>query len=164
MPGVALVGEQAAVDPRVERLHPAVEHLGEPGHVFDARHLQSCVADRGRGAAGGDERDATLGEPPREVHHTGLVVDGEQGPPYLANVAQDGPPSIVTFRPSIRRRPSTNAAVAAGRRRCSTSWTRASNESQSSSSRTSNASCITIGPVSTPSSTRITVTPVTFEP
>ena len=52
----------------------------------------------------------------------------------------------------------------AGSSRCSTSWIRGSSESQSSSSRIATASCSTIGPVSTPSSTRCTVTPVTFAP
>ena len=29
------VRQQAAVDPRMQRLHASVEHLGEPGHLLD---------------------------------------------------------------------------------------------------------------------------------
>ena len=44
-----------AVDPRVERLDPAVEHLGEPGHRGHVGHGQAGVAQRPCGAAGRDE-------------------------------------------------------------------------------------------------------------
>ena len=65
---------------RVQRLHPAVEALGEAGEVLDLGHRDAERLDAGGRAAGGDQRDAGLVEAAHEVVEPGLVVDGDQGP------------------------------------------------------------------------------------
>jgi hypothetical protein len=44
--------ENAGVDHGMERLHPAVEHLGEPGHLGDVPHGQSRVPEQPGRASG----------------------------------------------------------------------------------------------------------------
>ena len=53
---------------RVQRLHAAVEHLGEAGDLGDVRHREPGLAQRRGGAAGGDDLDAELGQAARELH------------------------------------------------------------------------------------------------
>ena len=62
--GFALVGEQPTVDPWVQRLHSAVEHLGESRHLLDGGDLQPGFAQGRRGPPRGHERDTHLGESP----------------------------------------------------------------------------------------------------
>ena len=38
-------GENPPVHRRVQRLHPAVHHFGEPRDLGDARHRDSCVRE-----------------------------------------------------------------------------------------------------------------------
>ncbi len=71
-------GEQAAVDLRVQRLHPAVHDLGEAGDVGDLGHRHAGLRQHRLGAAGGQEFDAAVGQRPREVDQSGLVGYGEQ--------------------------------------------------------------------------------------
>ena len=46
----------------MQRLDPAVHHLGKAGELGDVRHLQPGRGDRLGGAAGGDQFDAMAGE------------------------------------------------------------------------------------------------------
>ena len=78
MVGQAAVGQDAAVDPRVERLDPAVEHLGEAGHRGHVGHRQAGVAQRPRRAAGRDELEPAGDEAAAQVDQPGLVRDGQQ--------------------------------------------------------------------------------------
>ena len=71
------VGKEAAVDPRVERLHPAVEHLGETGDRRDVGHRQARVAERPGGVAGRDELEAEPVEARGEVGQAGLIGGGQ---------------------------------------------------------------------------------------
>ena len=71
-------GEQAAVHLGVQRLHPAVHHLGKPGDVGDVDHLQACVRQGLGGPAGGDDLDAVPGEPTGEIHKPALVGNRQQ--------------------------------------------------------------------------------------
>lgn len=43
--GFAEIGEQAGVHPRVQRLDPAVEHLGEAGQLLHASHGNPFVGN-----------------------------------------------------------------------------------------------------------------------
>ena len=52
--------QQPGVDGRVERLHPAVEDLGEAGQLGHVLHRQPGVGQGLAGAAGGDQLDAVL--------------------------------------------------------------------------------------------------------
>jgi hypothetical protein len=70
--------EDAAVDARVQRLHPPAEHLGSAGHVFDPRHGETALLEERSGAAARDELEAELLEPARELLEPRLVVDGDQ--------------------------------------------------------------------------------------
>src|SRR5699024_11216989 len=60
--GEALVGEDAAVDARVEGLDPAVEHLGGSGDGRDVGDRDAGVPDGAAGGAGGDDLHAVRGE------------------------------------------------------------------------------------------------------
>ena len=77
--GQAPVGQDPAMDPRVERLDPPIEHLGEPGHRGDVGHRQPGVAQRPRGAAGRDQLEAAGDEPATQIDQAGLVGDRQQG-------------------------------------------------------------------------------------
>ena len=72
--------EQAAVDLRVQGLHPAVEHLREAGvrrHLGDA---DAFLFEELRGAAGGEDLHAERGEGAREFQHARLVRDADERP------------------------------------------------------------------------------------
>src|SRR5699024_5676706 len=75
----ALVGEDPAVDARVEGLDAAVEHLGEAGDRLDLGDGDPGLADGAPRGAGGDDLDPGLGEGAGEVDDAGLVEDGEEG-------------------------------------------------------------------------------------
>jgi hypothetical protein len=80
---VALViaaSEQAAVDPRVQRLHAAAEHLRAAGERLDVHHLESGFAQRAGRAARGHQLDAEFGESAGKVDEARLVGNGEQRP------------------------------------------------------------------------------------
>jgi hypothetical protein len=62
----------------MQRLHAAVEHLGEPGVCADLRHRETRVGERFRGAAGGQQYDSEMGESAREVDESRLVGHREQ--------------------------------------------------------------------------------------
>ena len=87
------VGEDAGVHLGVQRLHPAVEALGEAGQVLDLGHRQAELLDQRGGAAGGDQRHAGLVEAAHEVLEPGLVIDGHQRPldRDLSLIVRSGP-------------------------------------------------------------------------
>ncbi len=70
--------EDAAVDLRVQGLHPAVHHLREAGVVghFDSR--DAVVTQQLEGAAGGEDLDAEGFEVAGEVDDAGLVGHADQ--------------------------------------------------------------------------------------
>ena len=76
--GVVAQREQAGVELRVQRLDAAVHDLREAGEVLDRADLEPGLAQRARGAAGGDELDAELGQAAREVDDAALVGDRQQ--------------------------------------------------------------------------------------
>ena len=75
---LAPVGQDAGVHGRVQRLHPAVEALGEAGHLLDRGHRDAGVGDPARGRAGGDELDAGGVQAAGQLLEAGLVVDADQ--------------------------------------------------------------------------------------
>ena len=75
---VVLVGQQAGVHVRVQRLHPPAEDLREPGHLVDRRDRDAQVADPRRGRAGRDDLDAGRVQAARQVLDAGLVVHADQ--------------------------------------------------------------------------------------
>ena len=79
---VPRAAEQAAVDHRVQRLDAAVHDFGEAGDVADVAHRQARLAQRLRGAAGGQQFDALRGQRAGEVDQAGLVGNGKQRPAH----------------------------------------------------------------------------------
>jgi hypothetical protein len=71
------------MDLGVERLDPAVHHLGKAGEVGDVAHFQPGVAQRLGGAAGRDQVDTLRGERRPEFDDPGLVGDREKRAPDL---------------------------------------------------------------------------------
>ena len=69
--------QNAAVHLGMQRLHPAVEHLGEAGQLGDVFDCDAGIAQQLRGAAGGNQLDAHAGELTRKVDQSGLVGDAQ---------------------------------------------------------------------------------------
>ena len=67
--------------PRVQRLDPAVEALGEAGQVLDLGDREAEPVDQRGRAAGRDERDAGVVQAADQVLEAGLVVDRDERAP-----------------------------------------------------------------------------------
>ena len=80
--GVAAPRQQRRVQPRVQRLHPAAEDLFLAGELGDVGDLEPRLAQRRRGAAGGEDLDPERRQPLGEVGDAGLVGDRDQRPPH----------------------------------------------------------------------------------
>ena len=65
--GVVAPRQQRRVQPRVQRLDPAAEDLLLAGELGDVGHLEPGLAQRRRGAAGGEDLDPEAGEAAGEV-------------------------------------------------------------------------------------------------
>ena len=71
--------EQPAMDHRVQRFDPAVEHFRKTGMLGDILHLQARLA-QGRGRPAGREHFHPGGsQPPGEFDQTGFVGDRKKG-------------------------------------------------------------------------------------
>ena len=108
--GDVAAGEDAGVDGGVERLDPAVEHLGEPGDVADGAGLDAVLGEMAAGAVGGDQVHAGVAQAAGEVDQPGLVVGAQQRPERHGSLLQAGgqPPDIAvgqspTALPPTRR-------------------------------------------------------------
>ena len=66
-------GEQPAMHLGMQRLDPAVHHLGKAGQLRNVHHLEADILDRLGGAAGGNELDPVTGKTAREVDKPGLI-------------------------------------------------------------------------------------------
>jgi len=71
--------KKAAVDFWMQRLHAAVEHLGKTGDVGNVGDGEPGVAQRLRGAAGGDEFITGGNEGLGEIDEAGFIGNGEEG-------------------------------------------------------------------------------------
>src|SRR5690606_4190675 len=71
--------QDSAVQGRVQRLDPAVHHLGEARQRGDARDGQAGAGEDTRGAPGGDQFEAAGGEAATQIDDTGLVGYAKQG-------------------------------------------------------------------------------------
>ena len=78
--GLGPVGQDAAVDDRVEGLDPAAQHLGGAGQLGHLDVVDAGLGQGRRGAAARDQLPAQVGQAPGEVLDPGLVVDGQQCP------------------------------------------------------------------------------------
>ena len=105
---VRRVGEQAAVDLRVQRDHAVVEDRRDAGELGDVGDRDAGVGDRRRGPAARHERHVELVEGARELHDPGLVVDGQQGPHQRLLLDQVGEharvePALDVLDPLVQR-------------------------------------------------------------
>src|SRR4051812_18338167 len=157
--GLAQVGEDACVHLGVQRLHPAVEALREPGQLLHRSDRNAGVLEPRGGRARGHHLDTRGGKCCAELIEAGLVVDADQRAPdrSLAHLRCTFLPS--TFQPSRAMRPTTSTS-----RSRSTLLIRSCRTFSSSPSCTATATCAITGPVSMPASTRWTVHPVTLTP
>src|SRR5206468_5828525 len=71
--------KNTAVDLRMQRLHPAVEHLGKPGEVRDVAHRDSLLPQQLRGAARRDKFDAHAGQLAGKLYESALIGDAQDG-------------------------------------------------------------------------------------
>ena len=176
--GVVAPRQQRRVQPRVQRLHPAAEDLLLAGELGDVGHLQPGLAQRARGAAGGEDLDPERGQRPWRSRRPrscrrprsapgapgsrrrsaalllGCLrlpqssiddlarVAGVDPNPALARSC-GSPPGRAGARPRGRPPPAPRDRAPPG---------------------TGTSRCRIAGPVSTPSSTKWTVTPVTSTP
>jgi hypothetical protein len=76
--------EQPAVDPRVQRLDPAIEDLGRAGVGRDLGHRDPGGAQRGRRPAGRQDLEPGLVDHLRQLDHAPLVAHGNQRAPHHA--------------------------------------------------------------------------------
>ena len=76
--GLGAVGEDAAVDLRMQGLDPTVEYLRETGDFGDPGDRQAGCLEVLLRAAGRDELEAEPGEAASELGEAGLVGDGEE--------------------------------------------------------------------------------------
>jgi hypothetical protein len=77
--GMIAPRKDAAVDGRMQRLHPAVQHFGKAGQIRDARHVEARPGQRPRRAAGRDQIEAAIHEAAGKVDDSGLIEDAQQG-------------------------------------------------------------------------------------
>ncbi len=71
--------EYAAMDARVERLHPAVHHFGEAGMGRDLGDVDAGIRQGAEGAAGREQFHAMRAQCAGKGDQPGLVGDGQQG-------------------------------------------------------------------------------------
>src|SRR5213080_257949 len=76
--GMTAPRQQAAVHLGVQRLHPPVHHLGEPGDLFDGGHRYPSLAQRVRRAAGGHDLAPEGRELASKLNDAPLVRDRHQ--------------------------------------------------------------------------------------
>src|SRR4029079_3233854 len=74
----AAVGEDAGVNRRVERLHPAVEDLGKARDRADVGDRQARLAQGSCRSTGRDELETALDQASPEIGQAALVADGQQ--------------------------------------------------------------------------------------
>ncbi len=97
--GVVAAGEDRRVDVGMEGLDPAAEHLCDTRQLLDPFDVEpDLVLQEVCGAAAGDQLEADLDQPARELLQAGLVVDGDQR--------------------------AQSSLTTSGRMRCSTAWMR----------------------------------------
>jgi hypothetical protein len=98
--GLAGVGEQAGMDPGVQRLDPPVQALRERGDLLDPGHRHAGVGDPLRGRPGGDDLHAGRVQAGGQIQQAGLVVDADQrAPNWPAVTLGAGGHGMLTSRP-----------------------------------------------------------------
>ncbi len=81
--GVVAALENAAMNARVEGLDAAIKDFRMPGVGGDIRHGQAGGAERGGGAAGGEQLHAERGEAAGQLQQAGFIGNTQQGATYF---------------------------------------------------------------------------------
>ena len=102
--GIAAHRQQAAVHLGVQRLDPAIHHLGEAGEVGHLGDVEPFGDERFARAAGRDEGDAVRREAAREVDEARLVGDGEQRANDGTGVGGHGEPCLSSGSGGVKNR------------------------------------------------------------
>ncbi len=79
--GIVAPAKQSTVNPRVQRLQPAVHHLGKLGHIRNVEGVDTCGLEGFQRAAGGQDFHAAVLQAARAVFKAVLVGQGDQGAP-----------------------------------------------------------------------------------
>ena len=96
--GFANVGQQSGVHARMQRLDPAVEHLGETGELLHRRHRNTGARNGFGRRSGRDDGDARVVQTLGQLGKPGLVVHADQrASDRLAPAVVAHP--MVAFRP-----------------------------------------------------------------
>ena len=74
---VAAYRQDAAVDLRVQGLHPAVHHFRGPGHVAHIGAGHAGLLQHLHGAAGGDDLHAVVVQEIAQLHDAGLIRNAQ---------------------------------------------------------------------------------------
>jgi hypothetical protein len=70
--------QQAAVNRRMQRLHPPIQDLGEADDLGNAGHGQSSFTQDALGVAGRQQAPAQAGKAAGEFDQSGFVVGGQE--------------------------------------------------------------------------------------
>ncbi len=84
MVGPVAPRQESAVDCRMQRLDPPVQHFRKAGDGGDVDDGEPGLGERPRGAAGGDQLDPARRQRLGEWHEAGLVMHGKKGPLHWA--------------------------------------------------------------------------------
>jgi len=74
-------GQNPRVHRRMQGLHPAVQQLGETGHVRHFAHVQTASSEQASGAAGGNDGGPMTRQRGSQFREAAFVVDAEEGGP-----------------------------------------------------------------------------------
>uniref|UniRef100_E6PX09 Uncharacterized protein n=1 Tax=mine drainage metagenome TaxID=410659 RepID=E6PX09_9ZZZZ len=80
--------KQPAMYPRMQRLHPPIQHLGKPCQVADVLHRQPVLAQRSRRPPGRNQLHVQPHQNPRKIHQSCFVRNAQQRPTNLRLIAR----------------------------------------------------------------------------
>src|SRR5262249_9089462 len=102
-------GEDARVNPRVERFHAAVEHFGKSRVLGELRDRAAVVGEEARRASSRQNLDLVSGQSPCELGEAGLVGNADQRRPDGNHILILS--DCIFFRSVLRLMPSISAAT-----------------------------------------------------
>src|SRR5712672_1166646 len=131
MGGIFAAMQNTAVHLGMQRLHAAIEHFWKAGKVGDVFDCNAGIAQQLGGASGGNQFDAKVGEPAREIDEAGLVGNAENGALYLGGSAGHDRPRRIEGERGVTENSISNRvwrrfqlAGGGGRKRIRNGWTR----------------------------------------
>ena len=104
MIGLGPVGQNAAVDDRVEGLDPAAQHFRGTGQISHLEVWDTGVGQGGRSAAARHQLPPQFGQSAGQFDQTGLFVNGQQCSHGATSEGDPGPSPTGWAKPSTKRR------------------------------------------------------------